>query len=97
MSSKVTMAESKERQSMLQMRVSISTVSTLKDLDGTEPRRDSKTLTQKSFIINSQFSTSPLSLQLSQLVVLQVPAKPLDKEQLTLRKPFTHAQFTNTQ
>ena len=72
-------------------------VSSLKDLAGTELRRDSKTPTQKSSIINSQFSTSLLSPQLSQPVVPQVPAKPPDKEQLTPRKPFTHAQFTNTQ
>jgi len=96
-SSKVTMEESKERLLMLQMRVFISMVFTLKDLAGTDQRRDLKNPTLRSSTINSQFSMFPLSQQLSHLVVLQELVKPQDKRLSKLRKLFTHAQFTNTQ
>jgi len=91
------MEELKERQSMLQMRVYTSMVFSLKDLAGTDQRRDLKTPTLRSSIINSQFSTSQLYQQLFQLVVLQVLAKLLDKRPSKLRKHFINAQFTNTQ
>jgi hypothetical protein len=91
------MEESKERLLMLQMRVFTSMVFSLKDLAGTDQRRDLKTPTLRSSIINSQFSTYQPSQLPFQPVVLQEPVKLLDKKQSKLRRPFTNAQFTNTQ
>ena len=91
------MEELKERPLTLQMRVFISTVSSLKELDGTDQRKDLRTPTLRSFTINSQFFTFQLYPLPFQLVVLQVLVKPQDKEQLKLRKHFINAQFTSTQ
>jgi hypothetical protein len=89
--------ELKERLSILQMRVYTSMVFSLRDLAGTDQRRDLKTQILRSSIINSQFSTSQPSLLPSQLVVLQELAKLLDKKLSKLKRPFTNAQFTNIQ
>ena len=97
MSSKVMMEELKERLSTHQMRVSIFMVFTLKDLAGTDQRRDLRTPTLRSFTINSQFSMSPPFPLLFQLVVLQELAKLLETRQLKLRNFSIHAQFTNIQ
>ena len=84
------MEELKERLSIHQMRVSIFMVFTLKDLAGTDQRRDLRTPTLRSFTINSQFSMSPPFPLLFQLVVLQELAKLLLH---SLRDP--RAEFVN--